>query len=131
MKKAKEPMSITKQYSIRYFFNGLAWLLFSIFNLSENQIVNFIGSMFMLLAAICTFITLLPNRESDDEMSLKHIRLAKSISLDLTVLFLMAVGVCSLFPQNSINYKYIYGFIISVSQIISGVLFHMFEKGEN
>jgi hypothetical protein len=131
MKKAKEPMSITKQYSIRYFFNGLAWLLFSIFNLSENKIANIIGSMFMLLAAICTLITLLPNRESDDEMSLKHISIAKSAALDLTVVILMTVGVCSLFPHNNINYRYVYGFIVSVSQIIAGLLFHLLEKGAN
>jgi hypothetical protein len=129
MKKEREQLSITKQYAIRYFINGIAWLLFSIFNLSDNKAFRIIGSIFMLFAAICTLISLLPNREPDDEMSLQHIRKAKSASLDVTVILLMAIGVCSFLPNRNISYRYVYGFIVALSQITAGLLFHLFEKG--
>jgi hypothetical protein len=132
-RKEREPLSITKQYILRYCMRGIAWLLFALFYLGNTRTTMRIASAFLFLAAGFTLMSGLPNREHDDEMSLQHINLAKSVSLDLTVFLVIVVGICSLlsdaFMNYRISYQHVFGFIMAFSQIAAGLLFCRFEKG--
>jgi high-affinity Fe2+/Pb2+ permease len=132
-RKEREPLSITKQYILRYCMRGIAWLLFALFYLVNTPTTTYIASTFLYLAAGFTFISVIPNREHDDEMSLQHINRAKSVSLDLTVFLATVIGICSLLfdalTSYRISYRYVFGFIVAFSQIAAGLLFYRFEKG--
>lgn len=126
MNKEKETMSVTQKYTIRYVINGCLWLLYSISNLIPFKPVGFIGSILLFFGAICTFYTLLVKQESDDEMSIHHILVAKSISLDLLLCSIMIVGITSAFI--SFPFYKTYGFFVAASQILPGLLFLKYEK---
>ncbi len=126
MNKEKETMSVTQKYTIRYVINGCLWLLYSISNLIPFKPVGFIGSILLFFSAICTFYTLLVKQESDDEMSIQHILVAKSISLDLLLYSIMIAGITSTFI--SFPFYKTYGFFVAASQILPGLLFLKYEK---
>lgn len=122
----KEPMSVTKRYTIRYIINGISWLLYSIMNLMTYKPLRVIGAVFLVLASICTFITIFAKQEPDDEMSYEHIWAAKSISLEIILCSLMLVGIISMFlPFQFCN---AYSFFVAASQILPGLLFLKYEK---
>ncbi len=129
-KKENSVLPLAKQYTIRFTLNGIFWLLFAIFNLPDNRVLNRISSFFLLFAALCMLVTFFPNRETTDEMSMNHITKAMSLSLDITVILLMGIGVIGSITDQAINYFHAYGFVIAASQIISGLLFHKLEKGD-
>ncbi len=68
----------------------------------------------------------LGKHESDDEMSIQHINLAKSLCLDILICSIMVAGIVSSFV--SIPFYQTYGFLIAASLIISGLLFLKYEK---
>lgn len=125
---SNKQLSITTQYTLRFFIHGIFWLLYSVLSLANIKVVQIIGCIFLMIAAVCTASSLLPNREPDDEMSLEHIRKAKSFSLDWSIILLTGIGIVSLLPQFTIDFSKVYGFVVAASQIITGVLFHIYEK---
>lgn len=125
-KRTKEPLSVTKRYTIRYIMDGIFWLLYSIMNLTTIKPLQIIGALFLVLASICTFITLVARQEDDDEMSIEHIWAAKSISLQVLLCSLMLVGIVSMFL--SFEFNKAYGFFVAGSQILPGLLFLKYEK---
>lgn len=125
-KSNKEPMSVTKRYTIRYIINGISWLLYSIMNLMTYKPLRVIGAVFLVLASICTFITIFAKQEPDDEMSYEHIWAAKSISLEIILCSLMLVGIISMFLP--FQFSIAYGFFVAASQILPGLLFLKYEK---
>lgn len=123
----KEPLSVTQRYTIRYTINGIFWLLFSILNLTHYKPLQILGGIFLMLASVCTFITIFAKQEPDDEMSYEHIWVAKSISLEIIFCAMMLIGILSMFVSFPFNKAY--GFFIAGSQILSGLLFLKYEKG--
>lgn len=126
MKNTKEPLSVTKRYTIRYTINGVFWLLYSVFSLVPLKPIQFIGALFLILASVCSFITLFAKQEPDDEMSYEHIWAAKSITLEILLCTLMLVGIFSMFI--SFPFSKAYGFFVALSQILPGLLFSKYEK---
>lgn len=125
-KQTKKPLSVTKRYTIRYTINGIFWLLYSVLNLISLKPVRIIGTIFLFLAAICSFITIFAKQEPDDEMSYEHILAAKSISLEILLCSLMLAGIFSMFI--SFPFSKAYGFFVAGSQILPGLLFPKYEK---
>lgn len=122
----KETLSITQKYTIQYVINGCLWLLYSISNLISLKPVKIIGAVILFISAFCSFYTLLAKQESDDEMSIQHILSAKSMSLEILLCSMMIVGILSIFI--SFPFFKAYGFFVSASQILPGLLFLKFEK---
>ena len=122
----KETLSITQKYTIQYVINGCLWLLYSISNLISLKPVKIIGAVILFISAFCSFYTLLAKQESDDEMSIQHILSAKSMSLEILLCSMMIVGILSVFI--SFPFFKAYGFFVSASQILPGLLFLKFEK---
>lgn len=126
MNKEKEPLSITQKYTIRYIVNGTLWFLYSVFNLFSSKPIRIIAAILLLISALCSFYTLFTKQESDDEMSLQHILVASSMSLQIILCSMMIVGTISLFI--SFPFNLVYGFFVSGAQILPGLLFLKYEK---
>jgi nitrate reductase NapE component len=126
MKKIKEPLSVTKRYTIRYTITGIFWLLYSVFNLMPARPLQIISALFLFSAAFCSFFTLFAKQEPDDEMSYEHIWIAKSISHEILLCALIIVGIFSMFM--SFPFSKAYGFFVALSQILPGLLFAICEK---
>ncbi len=126
MNKEKHTLSVTQKYTLRYIINGCLWLLYSIFNLIPSKPIEILGAVLLLISTVCSFYVVLGKQESDDEMSIQHINLAKSLCLDILICSIMVAGIVSSFV--SIPFYKTYGFLIAVSHIISGLLFLKYEK---
>ena len=126
MDNKKHTLSVTQKYTIRYIINGCLWLLYSILNLIPFKPIKTLGTVLLLISTVCSFYALLGRQESDDEMSIQHINLAKSMCLDILICSIMTAGIVSGFV--SFPFYKIYGFFVGASQIISGLLFLKYEK---
>lgn len=128
MKNLKEEMSLETHYTIQYTVNGICWLLFSVFNLSEDKVMQIVAALFLTFGCICSIITVFKKHESDDEMSLKHIAKAKALAFDITGVTIMGIGVVSMISDSVLSYYKVYGFIFAASQILAGQLFRCYER---
>lgn len=126
MNKEKHTLSVTQKYTLRYIINGCLWLLYSIFNLIPSKPIEILGTVLLLISTVCSLYVVLGKQEADDEMSIKHINLAKSMCLDILICSIMVAGIVSCFV--SIPFYKTYGFLIAASHIISGLLFLKYEK---
>ncbi len=126
MNKEKHTLSVTQKYTLRYIINGCLWLLYSIFNLIPSKPIEILGTVLLLISTVCSFYVVFGKQESDDEMSIQHINLAKSLCLDILICSIMVAGIVSSFV--SIPFYKTYGFLIAASLIISGLLFLKYEK---
>lgn len=126
MNKEKHTLSVTQKYTLRYIINGCLWLIYSFFNLIPSKPIEILGTVLLLISTVCSFYVVLGKQESDDEMSIQHINLAKSLCLDILICSIMVAGIVSNFV--SIPFYQTYGFLIAASHIISGLLFLKYEK---
>lgn len=126
MSNQKEPLSVTRQYTIQYVGNGTAWLIYSISNLIPFISFQLISSVFLMISSVGVLYTLFVKKEPKDEMSIRHIQDAKSLSLDLILCSLVIVGIISSFY--SFSFYKAFGFFVAASQILSGLLFLINEK---
>lgn len=126
IKHYKEPLSVTKQYTIQYTANGFFWLIYSICNLIPIIPAKIVGALFLILASICLFIILFAKKEPDDEMSSAHIAKAQSTSLEILICLIMFAGILSFYKPFSFNKTY--GFFIAFAQLFSGLLFRSYER---
>ena len=126
MDNKKEPISVTKKYTIQYIINGCLWLLYSISNLIPYKPFRFAGAILLFASSVCYFYIIFAKQESDDEMSIQHIWAAKSFSLEILICSIMIVGIIS--GLTTFSFYKAYGFFVAASQILSGLLFLKFEK---
>ena len=106
-------------------------IIFTSFNIPisyQKRVLTYgiIGAVILFISAFCSFYTLLAKQESGDEMSIQHILSAKSMSLEILLCSMMIVGILSVFI--SFPFFKAYGFFVSASQILPGLLFLKFEK---
>lgn len=130
-KKHKEPMSLSKKYNIRYTIDGLAWLLYAVVNLIPGGGIplKVVCIILMLVAVICSVLSLVAKSDTEDEMSDLHVNKAKAMTLDYTISAFLIFGIISLFlGYFEIDIRKLYPFVIGVVQLLTGVLFWLEER---
>lgn len=130
-KENKEPMSLSKKYNIRYTIDGLAWLLYAVVNLipGDGIPLKIVCIILLLIAVICSVVSLVAKSGTEDEMSDLHINKAKAMTLDYTISVFLIFGVISIFlGRLEIDIRKLYPFVIGVVQLLTGVLFWLEER---
>ncbi len=130
-KENKEPMSLSKKYNIRYTIDGLAWLLYAVVNLipGDGIPLKIVCIILLLIAVICSVVSLVAKSDTEDEMSDLHINKAKAMTLDYTISALLILGIISIFLGHlEIDIRKLYPFVIGVVQLLTGVLFWLEER---
>ena len=130
-KENKEPMSLSKKYNIRYTIDGLAWLLYAVVNLipGDGIPLKVVCIILLLIAVICSVVSLVAKSDTEDEMSDLHINKAKAMTLDYTISAFLIFGIISIFLGHlEIDIRKLYPFVIGVVQLLTGVLFWLEER---
>lgn len=124
----KKMLSLRAQYVVTYFIGGLCWLAAAITGLFDTERFDLAASVLELIAVLCTLVTIVPHAERDDEMSLEHIRRAKSRMFDFTQAAMIFISVVLLIGRSSADYRNIYRFIIAGMQLLAGFMFFALEQ---
>ncbi len=129
-KKNKEPMSLSKKYSIRYTLDGAIWLLYAVLNLVPGgKLLNIFCAMILFIAVICSCVSLLAKADPEDEMSEHNMRRAKAMTLDIFISVFLIFGIITLLMGGySMDIRKLYPFVVGVVQLLTGILFVLFER---
>ena len=130
----KEPMSLSKKYNFRYTIDGVAWLLYAFINLipGNSRFLKILCVILLLIALICSVISMLAKADSEDEMSDLHINKAKAMTLDFTTCaFLLFCIISILVGHLEVDITKLYPFVIGVVQLLIGALFWIEERASD
>ena len=130
----KEPMSLSKKYNFRYTIDGVAWLLYAFINLipGNSRFLKILCVILLLIALICSVISMLAKADPEDEMSDLHINKAKAMTLDFTTCAFLLFCIISIFVGHlEVDITKLYPFVIGVVQLLIGALFWIEERASD
>lgn len=129
-RKGNEPMSLSKNYNLKYTLNGVAWLVYAVLNLMPNTVVVLSLSVVALFIAVVTScIAIWGKTDNEDEMSILHLAKAKASTLDIIIIVFMIIGIVSIFFKDlTVQIYKLYSFVIGIVQLLTGVYFWIEER---
>lgn len=133
-------INLLKSTYLSYFVSGSGWLLFAVFSVFNNVVLNTLASVFFFVGVLAGIKLQKSSYEPEDEMSEHNLLKAKAATLDLlrhavciVLIFLMVFSVFSKFVSNineivEINIIFVLALIFSFIQFSVGVHFLRYEK---
>jgi uncharacterized membrane protein len=121
-------LSLSEAYKQRFVVSGCSWLVYAVSNLFGNIPCRIISIVALLIAIVST-AAFFRKVENEDEMAIKHIYRAKANTHDCMFAVLLICVIISLVgAQFRVDLNDVYGFVLGISNLLTGCLFMHFEK---
>lgn len=128
-KKNKAPMSLMKNYTLKYTIYGLAWLAIGVvLQLPKSKMTTLLTIMLLIFEACVSVVAMAAKTETVDEMAELHLMRAKANTLEVFILALAVLVLIVVVRGIEANLGKIYPFVLGTNRLLTGVLFWYEER---
>lgn len=124
----RKAVSVVKSIIIGNGINGVCWVLFGVFQFFENIPCMILAIIFASCGIVVSFYNLIAKKEKEDEMAIVHIEKARNSVMQIWIFVLCIIGIVSLAITLEINIRYIFPFILGLTEFLICFFFIRYEK---
>ncbi len=134
----KRELSVIRQVDFQYILIGLCFVVSGVAGLCGTLPGTIVNAIAAVCAIVCLIRVAFCEKQADDEMCLEHLRRARAttllwsqllLSIAFAALLLLHIVAQVQFQiEETVVFCDIFLFILGIQHLVTGVLFHKYEK---